>query len=71
MKTETCGNCRYFNDFGRLTKWDTGYGECYANPPTVLFFLESGNPNPWESVHPDVHSEDIACRFFALKGGTK
>ena len=52
--TNTCGNCRYFdNHAGR-------FGTCRANPPTVLY-----QPDGFDiSRFPNVQASFIACRFF-------
>ena len=50
---KTCGNCAYF-------KSDT----CHANPPTVI---ETGEYR--YDRRPEVKHHNIACRFFAVKGG--
>lgn len=57
---ETCGNCRYFEDFGSTKPPESDSGECCANPPTLLI-IDSGAT----TMRPDVGRKDRACRFWA------
>ena len=67
MKTNTCGECRYYGTASK-NSFDNDRHECHLNPPTVV---GDGEGHAITHRYPTVENEALACQFFQIGAGYK